>query len=103
MSNIKELDSKYAKLLLYKCLSFKNTDTLLIEYMTHEHDEFVKTIIEEAKKNANRIVNEALLRAEKTEYEANMLRRNINIFKRRLRSIIEAQLEMVNDIDHIEM
>ena len=50
MSNIKELDSKYAKLLLYKCLSFKNTDTLLIEYMTHEHDEFVKTIIEEAKK-----------------------------------------------------
>jgi cell division initiation protein len=62
-----------------------------------------EVIIEEAKKNANRIVNEALLRAEKTEYEANMLRRNINIFKRRLRSIIEAQLEMVNDIDHIEM
>ena len=50
MINIKELDSKYAKLLLCKCLSFKNTDTLLIDYMTHEHDEFVKTIIEEAKK-----------------------------------------------------
>ena len=28
-------------------------------------------VIEEAKKNANRIVNEALLRAEKTEMEAN--------------------------------
>lgn len=62
-----------------------------------------EVIIEDAKKNANRIVNEALLRAEKTEYEANMLRRNINIFKKRLRSIIEAQLEMVEDIDQIEM
>ena len=50
MSNIKEFDSKYAKLLLTKCLNFKNTDTLLIEYMTHEHDEFVKTIIKDAKK-----------------------------------------------------
>ena len=49
MNNIKELDSKYAQLLLYKCLSFKNTDTLLIDYMTHEHDGFVRTIIEEAK------------------------------------------------------
>ena len=50
MSDIKELDRKYAQLLLHKCLCFKNTDTLLIEYMTHEHDEFVKTIVEEAKK-----------------------------------------------------
>lgn len=60
-------------------------------------------IIEDAKKNANRIINEALLRAEKTEQEANMLRRNISIFKRRLRSIIEAQLEMVEEIDHVEL
>ena len=44
------LDRKYAQLLLQKCLCFKNTDTLLIEYITHEHDDFVKIIIEEAKK-----------------------------------------------------
>lgn len=44
------LDRKYAQLLLKKCLCFKNTDTLLIDYMTHEHDGFVKIIIEEAKK-----------------------------------------------------
>ena len=47
-------------------------------------------VIEEAKKNANRIVNEALLRAEKTEMEANNLRRNISIFKRRIKDIVEA-------------
>ena len=44
------LDRKYAQLLLKKCLCFKNTDTLLIDYMTHEHDDFVKIIIKEAKK-----------------------------------------------------
>lgn len=61
-----------------------------------------ETILEDAKRNASRIVNESLLRAEKTEMEANMLKRNINIFKRRLRSIIEAQLEMVNDIEKVD-
>lgn len=62
-----------------------------------------ETIIEDAKRSANRIVNEALLRAEKTEQEANMLRRNINIFKRRVRDIIEAQLEVVNEMDQVEL
>ena len=46
---MKDMDIKYAKLLLTKCLSFNNTDTLLIEYMTHEQDDFVKTVVEVAK------------------------------------------------------
>lgn len=66
------------------------------------HNE-AEAIIDDAKRNANRIVNEALMRAEKTEQEANMLKRNINIFKRRLRSIIEAQLELVDEIDQVDM
>lgn len=60
-------------------------------------------VIDDAKKNANRIINEALMRAEKTEFEASMLRRNINIFKRRIREIIEAQLEVVNEIEKVEL
>ncbi len=60
-------------------------------------------LIEEAKKNANRIVNEALLRAEKTEFEANMLRRNIGIFKRRIKDIVEAQLEVVEELEKVEL
>lgn len=60
-------------------------------------------LLEEAKQNASRIVNEALLRAEKTELEVNMLKRNVNIFKRRLRDIIETQLEIVDDIEKIEL
>ena len=59
-------------------------------------------IVEDAKKNANRIINEALLRAEKTEDEAATLKRNINIYKRRLKAIIEQQLDMVNDIEKVD-
>ncbi len=62
-----------------------------------------ETILDDAKKNANRIINEALLKAEKTEREAAMLRRNINIFKRRVKDIIEAQLEVVNEMDQVEL
>ena len=60
-------------------------------------------ILEDAKRNASRIINESLLKAEKADMEAEMLKRNINIFKRKLRGIIEAQLEMVDDIDQVEM
>ena len=60
-------------------------------------------ILNDAKINASRIVNESLLKAEKTEMEAEMLKRNITIFKRKLRGLIEAQLEMVDDIEKVEI
>ena len=60
-------------------------------------------IVEQAKSNANSIVHEALLNAEKTEHEANLLRRNINIFKKRVRDIVEAQLEVVDEFDKIDI
>ena len=59
-------------------------------------------ILNDAKMNASRIVNESLLKAERTEMEAEMLKRNIKIFKRKLRGLIEAQLEMVDDIEQVE-
>lgn len=59
-------------------------------------------IIENAKNNANRIINDALIRAEKTENEAALLKRNVVIFKKRIRDIVEAQLEVVNEMDEIE-
>ena len=60
-------------------------------------------IIEEAKKNANRIINEALLEAEKAERDAATIRRNVNVFKRRLKDILETQLDIVNDIERIDL
>lgn len=62
-----------------------------------------EAIIENAKSNANRIINEALMRAEKTENEAALLKRNITIFKKRVKDIVEAQLEVVNEMDEVEL
>ena len=60
-------------------------------------------IVSDAKKNANRIVNEALLKAEEIEKETDNLRRNLIVFKRRLRENLETQLELVDDIEKIDI
>ncbi|MBQ3021192.1 MAG: DivIVA domain-containing protein [Bacilli bacterium] len=60
-------------------------------------------LLEDAKRNADRIINNALIKAENTERQAEKLRRNIIIFKRRLRDILESQMELVDDIDHIDI
>ena len=60
-------------------------------------------LVEDAKRNASRIINEALMRAEKTEFEAAMLQKNVSVFKRRLRSIVEQQLEVVDEIEKLEL
>ena len=60
-------------------------------------------IIDDAKKNASRIVNDALMKAEKIENEAETTKRNVNILKRRLKNIIESQLEIIDDIDDLDI
>lgn len=60
-------------------------------------------IIEDAKRNANAIINEALVNAEKTEIEVNMLKKNIKVYKNRVKSLLQSQLEIVEDLDKIEI
>ncbi len=60
-------------------------------------------LVSEAKGNANRIINEALLKSEKIERDAESLKRNIRVFKRRLKDIVESQLEIIDDIEKIEL
>lgn len=59
-------------------------------------------MLEEAKKNASIIVNDALARSERIEYEGALLRKNIIMFKRKLRSNLEEQLKMVDEIEVLE-
>lgn len=59
-------------------------------------------ILEEAKKNASIIINDALVRSEKIEYQASLLRKNIIMFKRKLKINLEEQLKLVDDIEVIE-
>lgn len=65
------------------------------------HDES-RLIIEEAKRNASRIVNDALIKAEKQEMEVEELKRKISFYKRRIREALQEQLTMVDDIDDIK-
>ena len=60
-------------------------------------------IITEAKKNANRIINDALTKAEHIEEESQRLRRNIITYKRRIRNLIDQQAEIVDDLDKIDL
>ncbi len=62
-----------------------------------------ENIINDAKKNANKIVNDALSRASKVESESAILKKNIQIFKTRIKNIVEQQLQIIEDIDNIDM
>ncbi len=66
-------------------------------------EEEASMIINDAKNNANRIVNEALLKAEKIQVNREILEKNINIFKRKLKLIIEQQMAVVDEIEVLEL
>ena len=60
-------------------------------------------LIEDAKRNADRIINNALIQADTARRDAERLRRNIITFKKRLRDILETQMDLVNDIDRLDI
>lgn len=66
------------------------------------NDEY-DTIIADAKRNASKIVNDALIRNEKIELKTQQAERNLRIFKNKLRTIIEDQLEIVDEIETLEL
>ncbi len=70
-----------------------------IKRLAHEESE---RIINDARRNANRIINEALIKAEKAEEDTDRLKRNINYLKRKLRSIVEGQLEVIDELEKID-
>ena len=62
-----------------------------------------RIIVEEAKNNANSIIHEALIRAEKIEHDNMVIEKNIKIYKERVKSLLEAQLRIAEDLDKIEL
>lgn len=65
--------------------------------------EEARITIEEAKNNANAIIHEALIKAEKIEHERVILEKNMKIYKERIKSLIETQLRIAEDLDKIEL
>ena len=62
-----------------------------------------EAILENAKHNASRIVNEALLKADKIDHEREQIEKNMRIFKKKLRLIVEQQMAVVGEIEVLEL
>ena len=60
-------------------------------------------MIEDAKRNANAIIHEALVESEKIHNESEILRKNITVYKNRVKSLLQAQLEIADDLDSIKL
>ena len=104
----KEIEKLKAELEHYKMLE----DTLKVAIIKAEETgdnikrmarEESELIVTDAKHNASRIVNEALLKAEKIENNAEILEKNMKIFKRKLKLIMEQQMAVVEEIEVLEL
>ena len=60
-----------------------------------------EVIITDAKNNASRILNDALIKAEKINIENETLKKNMTIYKNKIKALIDAQIELIDDIDNI--
>ncbi|MZQ81818.1 DivIVA domain-containing protein [Paenibacillus sp. 5J-6] len=54
-------------------------------------------ILKEAEKNADRIINESLTRSRKVALEIEELKKQASIYRTRFRTLLEAQLELLNN------
>ena len=104
----KEIEKLKAELEHYKMLE----DTLKVAIIKAEETgdnikrmarEESELIVTDAKHNASRIVNEALLKAEKIENNAEILEKNMKIFKTKLKLIMEQQMAVVEEIEVLEL
>ena len=66
------------------------------------HNE-AKLIVKEAQKDADRIVNDALLKARKATIEVDELKKQSRVFRNRFKMLVEAQLDLLqtDDWDHL--
>ncbi|QDX95155.1 DivIVA domain-containing protein [Brevibacterium sp. JNUCC-42] len=56
-------------------------------------------ILKEAEKNADRIINEALAKSRKVAIEIEELKKRASVYRMRFRTLLEAQLEMLENGD----
>lgn len=104
-TKIKELEEKLRE---EKVSDTKISEAILAAQNTSDRiknlaREEANMIVEEARTNANSIVHEALIEAEKTQYEMLLLKKNITVYKNRVKNIIKSQLEIADDLDKYDL
>lgn len=100
----REIESLKNELTRYKNLEKTlNRAILIAEESTHNIKKSAidesKVIIEDAKKNASRIINNALIKAEKVEDAANTLRNQVANYKAKYKNILENELDKIEMLD----
>ena len=88
----------------YKSIEDTLQNTLLIAQSTGEEIknnayEKSENIINEAQINANRIISEANQKVMEINYKYEEMKRNFNIFKSKLESLLYAQLDLLKNIN----
>lgn len=94
-----EANAAYDKRLEKAILAVQETSDRMREVAKEE----ASIIVEEAKNNANSIIHEALVKSEKIEQDRILLEKNMKIYKERIKSLIEAELKIADDLDKIEL
>lgn len=88
----------------YKSLEENLSKSILIAQETAEDVKAnarkeAQLILKEAEKNADRIVNEALAKSRKVAIEIEELKKRASVYRMRFRTLLEAQLEMLENGD----
>ena len=91
LERYKKLESSY---------QYLNTQT---EYTTTEikrlAEQQADLIIKEAKDNSSKIVNDALIKAQKIQNDKELLNKNITICKKKIRNALMEQLDLIEEIE----
>ena len=108
LDNLKKRDAEITAL-KQKLVQYQNMESTLNKALLIAEDasnqikrmarDESKAIVDDAKRNASRIVNEALLKAEKLEQDGETLRKRIAAFKRRFKAIVETELDAIEQSD----
>ena len=88
-NNNTDVDRKVSKALI----AAQETTDKMKELAREEAD----LIVREARENANAIIHEALIDAEKKEQELEVLKKNYNVYRTKMESLVKAQLELLKE------
>ena len=103
-NSTREMELLNRELERYKTLEKSMNDTLLVAQEVSANAQKAaiaegKLIIEDAKNNASKIVNNSLIKAQNIEREAEELKRKVISYKRRFIALVESQMDDVNKFD----
>ena len=103
-NSTKDIEYLNNELARYKSLEKSLNDTLLVAQEATANAQRAainegRLIIEDAKRNASKIVNNSLIKAQNIEREAEELKRKVISYKRKFTVLVESHMDDINTMD----